>query len=135
MPRHHPAAARHRSRPEPPHLAELADQRWILGCRKSADQLVHYADLAHVALRISCTATDYDFAQSLVLAGIGIALIPEIGLTRHPGLVALPLAALSPRRHLGLALSRRRRGPAARLAEELAARLAGQAQARAEPAA
>ncbi|MGW3044907.1 LysR family transcriptional regulator [Kitasatospora sp. NPDC001159] len=123
LPHHHPAAARYRARPEPSHLAELADQRWILGCHKSAGQLARYAALAGVDLRISCTATDYDFAQSLVRAGIGIALIPEIGLTRHPELVALPLAEPSPRRRLGLALSRRRRGRAARLAEELAARL------------
>jgi molybdate transport repressor ModE-like protein len=123
LPQHHPTAARYRARPEALHLAELADQRWILGCRKSADQLARHADLAGVDLRISCTATDYDFAQSLVGAGIGIALIPEIGLTRHPDLVALPLAEPSPRRHLGLALSRRRRGRAAQLAQELASRL------------
>ncbi|SCG01935.1 LysR substrate binding domain-containing protein [Streptomyces sp. Ncost-T6T-2b] len=79
-------------------------------------------------MRISCTATDYGFAQSLVRAGVGIALIPEIGLTRHPDLIAFPLAEPSPRRHLGLALSRRRRGPAARLAEELASRILGEAE-------
>ncbi|WP_424886981.1 LysR family transcriptional regulator [Streptomyces sp. XH2] len=124
----HPAAARYQARPEPPHLAELADQRWILGCRKSADQLARHADLAGVEVQISCTATDYDFAQSLVRAGIGIALIPEIGLARHPELVAIPLAEPSPRRHLGLALSRRRRGPAARLAEKLASLLIEQAE-------
>ncbi|MFF7635011.1 LysR family transcriptional regulator [Kitasatospora sp. NPDC008050] len=126
LPRDHPAAAGHRARPAPLQLAELADQRWILGCHKSAAQLARHSASAGVELRIACTATDYDFAQSLVRAGIGIALIPEIGLTRHPELVALPLAEPGPRRHLGLALARRRRGPAARLAEELAARLIGQ---------
>ncbi|WNF28553.1 LysR family transcriptional regulator [Streptomyces sp. C11-1] len=149
LPHDHPAAARYRQRPEPLHLAELADQRWVLGCRKSASQLAGYADLVGVELRISCTATDYDFAQSLVRAGVGIALIPEIGLipeirvapeigptpdtgpASHPELTALPLAEPSPRRHLGLALSRRRRGPAAVLAEELASRLLD----RTEPAA
>ncbi|MDH6707977.1 DNA-binding transcriptional LysR family regulator [Kitasatospora sp. MAA19] len=126
VPRHHPAAARYRDRSQPPQLAELADERWILGCRKSAAQFAHHADLAGVQLRIACTATDYDFAQSLAHAGVGIALIPEIGLAGHPELVALPLAEPSPRRHLGLALSRRRRGPAARLAEQLASRLVDQ---------
>lgn len=123
VPRHHLAATRYRTHPQPPHLAELADQRWILGCAKSAGQLARHADLAGVELRIACTATDYDFAQSLVHAGIGIALIPEIALTHHPDLIALPLAEPGPRRHLGLALPRRRRGPTARLAEELATRL------------
>ncbi|MEV4560356.1 LysR substrate-binding domain-containing protein [Kitasatospora sp. NPDC049285] len=107
----------------PLHLAELADQRWILGCRKSAAQFARYAELAGVELRVCCTATDYDFAQSLVRAGVGIALIPQLGLAREAELVALPLAEPSPRRQLGLALSRRRRGPAARLAEELAGRI------------
>ncbi|MEU9131927.1 LysR family transcriptional regulator [Kitasatospora sp. NPDC048540] len=126
LPRRHPAALRAGSRP--PRLAELADQRWILGCRASAAQVTRYAELAGIELQICCTATDYDFAQSLVHAGVGIALIPELGLTRHPGLVALPLAGPGPCRHLGLALSRRRRGPAAGPAEDLAARLLDQAR-------
>ncbi|MEU8776916.1 LysR family transcriptional regulator [Streptomyces sp. NPDC048606] len=126
--RDHPAAALFRDRPEPPHLAELADERWILGCRKSADQLARHAELAGVELRISCTATDYGFAQALVRAGVGIALIPEIGLSRHPELLSLRPAAPSPRRLLGLALSRRRRGASAVLAEDLAARLTAREQ-------
>ncbi|WP_331770091.1 LysR substrate-binding domain-containing protein (plasmid) [Embleya sp. NBC_00888] len=129
LPRGHPVAVRCSTRPEPPHPAELADQRWILGCRKSAARFAHHAALAGVELRIACTATDYDFARSLVRAGVGIALIPEIGLTRHEELIDLPLAEPSPRRHLGLALSRRRRGPAARPAEQLASRLVDQARA------
>ncbi|MFF0413524.1 LysR family transcriptional regulator [Kitasatospora sp. NPDC004745] len=125
LPRRHPVAVRYRARPDPLRLAELADQRWILGCRKSAVQLARYAESAGVGLRISCTATDYGFAQALVHAGVGIALIPEIGLSGDGELVALPLAPPGPCRHLGLVLSRRRRGPSAVLAEELAVRLTG----------
>ncbi|AUG76431.1 LysR family transcriptional regulator [Kitasatospora sp. MMS16-BH015] len=120
LPNGHPAAGR----AEPLHLAELADQRWILGCHKSAGQLARHGALVGVELRISCTATDYAFAQALVGAGVGIALIPEIGLTGDPELAVRPLAEPAPRRHLGLALARRRRGRAARLAEELANGLA-----------
>ncbi|MGW4378816.1 LysR family transcriptional regulator [Kitasatospora sp. NPDC004531] len=137
LPRRHPLALRHAAQLADPdaagpapvalHLAELADQRWILGCRKSAGQLARFAALAGVDVRISCTATDYEFAQSLVRSGIGIALIPQIGLADHPDLLALPLADPAPRRHLGLALSRRRRGHRARLAEDLAARLTAEA--------
>ncbi|MFJ8441474.1 LysR family transcriptional regulator [Kitasatospora griseola] len=126
LPRRHPLA---QSAPAALHLAELADQRWILGCRKSAGQLSRFAALAGLDLRISCTATDYEFAQSLVRSGVGIALIPQIGLADHPELVALPLAEPAPRRHLGLALSRRRRGHRTRLAEDLAARLTAEAHA------
>ncbi|MFD5559526.1 LysR family transcriptional regulator [Kitasatospora griseola] len=125
LPRRHPLA---QSAPAALHLAELADQRWILGCRKSAGQLSRFAALAGLDLRISCTATDYEFAQSLVRSGVGIALIPQIGLADHPELVALPLAEPAPRRHLGLALSRRRRGHRARLAEDLATRLTAEAR-------
>ncbi|MFJ5924626.1 LysR family transcriptional regulator [Kitasatospora sp. NPDC092948] len=127
LPRRHPLARD--ARPAALHLAELADQRWILGCRKSAGQLARFAALAGVDLRISCTATDYEFAQSLVRSGVGIALIPQIGLADHPELVSVPLAEPAPRRHLGLALSRRRRGERARLAEDLAARLTAEARA------
>ncbi|GAA1251033.1 LysR family transcriptional regulator [Kitasatospora nipponensis] len=122
LPRDHPAAAR-----ESLHLAELAGERWVLGCLKSAGQLARHAELAGIELRIGCSATDYTFAQRLVTAGVGIALIPEIGLTHAPDLAVRPLAAPGLARHLGLALSRRRRGPAARLAEDLAARLVAQA--------
>ncbi|WP_051942738.1 LysR family transcriptional regulator [Streptacidiphilus rugosus] len=121
LPRAHPAAGR-----DVLHLAELAEERWVLGCLKSAAQLAHHADLAGVELHVSCSSTDYAFAQSLVRAGIGIALIPEIALSHAPDLAVVPLAAPSPVRHLGLALSRRRRGPSARLAEELADRMARQ---------
>ncbi|MEZ0069551.1 molybdate transport repressor ModE-like protein [Streptacidiphilus sp. MAP12-20] len=120
LPRTHPAADRTEL-----HLAELADERWVLGCLKSAAQLAHYADLVGVELGISCNSTDYAFAQSLVGAGVGIALIPEIALSHAPDLAVVPLAAPSPVRHLGLALSRRRRGSSARLADELAVRVAG----------
>ncbi|MEY9875668.1 molybdate transport repressor ModE-like protein [Streptacidiphilus sp. MAP12-33] len=106
------------------HLAELAGERWVLGCHKSAAQLARHAELAGVELSVSCTSTDYAFAQSLVRAGVGIALIPQIAVEQAaPDLVALPLAAPGPVRHLGLARSRRRRGPTARLADDLAARL------------
>ncbi|MFD7641698.1 LysR family transcriptional regulator [Kitasatospora sp. NPDC059795] len=123
LPRRHPLGHR-----PVLHLAELADQRWILGCRKSAGQLARFGALAGVDLRISCTATDYEFAQSLVRSGIGIALIPQIALADHPDLISRPLAEPAPRRHLGLALSRRRRTPRAHLAEALAARLTAEAR-------
>ncbi|WP_239089493.1 LysR substrate-binding domain-containing protein [Sphaerimonospora thailandensis] len=94
------------------HLAELAGERWVLGCMKTLDLLRHYADLAGFELRISCGATDYLFAQSLVGAGVGIALIPSIALTQADDLVAIPLEPPSPCRFIGIATSRRRRGPA-----------------------
>ncbi|WP_327092923.1 LysR family transcriptional regulator [Nonomuraea sp. NBC_01738] len=94
------------------HLAELGGERWILGCLKTAGLLGRYAELAGFELRVSCAATDYLFAQSLVTAGIGVALIPEIALTAAPGVVAVPLEAPSPSRFIGLATGARERGAA-----------------------
>lgn len=107
LPRTHPLAGRARLQ-----LAELAAERWILGCLKTMDLLRRYAELAGFELRISCSATDYFFAQSLVTAGVGVALIPEISLTPGPDVVAIPLEAPSPSRFIGIATSLRDRGPA-----------------------
>ncbi len=107
LPRTHPLAGRARL-----HLAELAAERWILGCLKTVDLLRRYAELAGFELRISCSATDYFFAQSLVTAGVGVALIPEISLTPGLDVVAIPLEPPSPSRFIGIATSRRHRGPA-----------------------
>ncbi|MCC5575762.1 LysR family transcriptional regulator [Microtetraspora sp. AC03309] len=114
LPRTHPRAGNARL-----HLAELAGERWILGCLKTVDLLGRYAELAGFELRISCSATDYFFAQSLVTAGVGVALIPEIALTPAPDVVAIPLEPPSPSRFIGIATSRRHRGPAQPYVEAL----------------
>ncbi|WP_214415394.1 LysR family transcriptional regulator [Sphaerisporangium fuscum] len=105
MPRAHPLAGRPSL-----HLAELADERWVLGCLKTVGLLGHYATLSGFELRVSCSATDYMFAQSLVSAGVGVALIPEIALMEAPDLVTVPLEPPSPSRHIGVATTRRHRG-------------------------
>ncbi|MGP3963335.1 LysR family transcriptional regulator [Nonomuraea sp. 3N208] len=114
LPRTHPYAHR-----ESLHLAELADERWVLGCLKTVDLLRRYAALAGFELRISCSATDYMFAQSLVSAGVGVALIPEIALMEAPDLVAISLQPPNPSRHIGVATTRRDRGPAQPYVESL----------------
>ncbi|WP_113704239.1 LysR family transcriptional regulator [Nonomuraea lactucae] len=101
------------------HLAELSGERWVLGCLKTVELLRHYTNLAGFELRISCSATDYMFAQSLVSAGVGVALIPEIALMDAPDLVAVPLEPPSPSRHIGVATTRRHRGPAQPYVEAL----------------
>ncbi|WP_248965825.1 LysR family transcriptional regulator [Sphaerisporangium perillae] len=120
LPRAHPRAGRTSL-----HLAELAGERWVLGCLKTADLLRDYATLAGFELRICCSATDYMFAQSLVGAGIGIALIPEIAVADAPDLVAVPLEPPSPSRHIGVATARRHRGAAQPYVEALLRLLAG----------
>ncbi|MFE0147519.1 LysR family transcriptional regulator [Nonomuraea sp. NPDC059007] len=107
LPRGHRLAERERVA-----LGELSGERWVLGCLKTLDLLRHYAALAGFELRVSCSATDYLFAQSLVSAGVGVALVPEIALNRTADLVALALEAPSPSRFIGVATSRRRGGAA-----------------------
>lgn len=114
LPRAHPYADR-----QTLHLAELSGERWVLGCLKTVDLLRHYATLAGFELRISCSATDYMFAQSLVSAGVGVALIPEIALMEAPDLVTVRLEPPSPSRHIGVATTRRHRGPAQPYVEAL----------------
>nr|WSX53496.1 LysR family transcriptional regulator [Streptomyces sp. NBC_00974] len=63
-------------------LAELADDRWVLGCLKTEAYLRRYAERAGFDLRVAASTTDYFFAQALVAAGVGVALIPHVSLAR-----------------------------------------------------
>jgi DNA-binding transcriptional LysR family regulator len=105
LPRGHRLAGR-----ESVQLAELADERWIQGCIKTEDVLRRYAALAGFEFRVSCTSTDYFFAQSLVAAGVGVALIPQVALGPYADAVAaVPLRPPLAARQIGVATARRRR--------------------------
>ena len=48
---------------------------------------------------VAFESDDYDTIQGLVAAGVGVALIPRLALTRiHPGIVVRALAPSSPAR-------------------------------------
>lgn len=90
-------------------LADLGGERWVHGCIGQSDMMEHYAALAGIELRAACRGTDYQFAQSLVRAGVGISSIPEVALTTDPhGLAAVPMRPPGPCRHIGVAMPRRR---------------------------
>ncbi|MBB2943886.1 molybdate transport repressor ModE-like protein [Actinoplanes lutulentus] len=90
-------------------IAELAAERWVHGCLVVGDMLDHYAAMAGFEVRTSCRGTDYQFAQSLVRAGVGISMIPEVALTAdRSGLTAIRLAPPGPCRFVGIATPRRR---------------------------
>ncbi|GIF03309.1 LysR family transcriptional regulator [Actinoplanes siamensis] len=90
-------------------IADLAEERWVSGCIWQSDLLQHYAALAGFEMRTACRGTDYQFAQSLVRAGVGISAVPEVALTMDPaGLVAVPLRPPAPCRFVGVATPRRR---------------------------
>lgn len=102
LPAHHRYA-----RADSLHLAELARERWVLGCLKTADLMERYGAAAGFQLQVSCSSTDYFFAMSLVGAGIGVSLIPQIALDRPPaGVAVVPLEPPRPARHIGVATRR-----------------------------
>ncbi|MEU8657611.1 LysR family transcriptional regulator [Actinoplanes philippinensis] len=104
-----PAGHRHAGRAELA-LAQLAGERWVHGCLWVGEILEHYAAMAGFEVITACRGTDYQFAQSLVRAGVGIALIPEVALTTDAsGLTAARLLPPGPCRYVGAATSRRRR--------------------------
>jgi molybdate transport repressor ModE-like protein len=107
LPARHPLAGR-----ESLAIAELAEERWVHGCLGMGDTLDHYAALAGFEIRTACSGTDYIFAQSLIRAGVGVGMIPQVALTAdRDGLVTVPLLPPCPSRFVGLVTPRRRQNP------------------------
>ncbi|WP_433290676.1 LysR family transcriptional regulator [Actinoplanes sp. CA-030573] len=122
MPAGHPFAGR-----ESVALPELAGERWVHGCLAIVDMLDHYAAMAGFEIRTACRGTDYVFAQSLVRAGVGVSMIPQVALTADlGGLATVPLAPPCPCRYVGIVTAARRPRPlAAALARALHETVAG----------
>ncbi|MCU7823945.1 LysR family transcriptional regulator [Kitasatospora sp. DSM 101779] len=105
LPEAHPLAGR-----EELDLAELADDRWVVGCSKTEAFLQRHAALAGFDLRVAGSTTDYFFARSLVAAGVGVSLVPYVALDPPlPGTRVVPVRRPRPARHFGIAVARRRR--------------------------
>ncbi len=90
-------------------LAELAADRWVLGCLRTEAFLRRYAELAGFDLKVAASTTDYFFAQTLVAAGVGVSLVPHVSLSPTRELTAVRIEPPRPARHIGLLLARRRR--------------------------
>jgi molybdate transport repressor ModE-like protein len=91
-------------------MAELADERWVLGCAKTERFLRRYAEGAGFEPGFAGATSDYFFAQSLVSAGVGVSLIPRIALDRSAtDLAIVPIRPPRPTRYIGAATARRRR--------------------------
>ncbi|GGZ72495.1 LysR family transcriptional regulator [Streptomyces subrutilus] len=86
--------------------AELASDRWVLGCLKTEAFLRRYAGLAGFDLRVAASTTDYFFAQTLVASGVGVSLVPHVSLAPAPGLTAVRVEPPRPARHIGVVLPR-----------------------------
>jgi DNA-binding transcriptional LysR family regulator len=80
---------------EPVDLAEFAAHDWIVPSRERTchDMVRRATDLAGFAARVVAEATDFQVQLALVQAGMGVALIPELGAAAVPdGVVMLDLA-------------------------------------------
>ncbi|HTW13311.1 MAG TPA: LysR substrate-binding domain-containing protein [Solirubrobacteraceae bacterium] len=84
-------------------LSDLCNEDWVQTSAASANAryVVDQCRLAGFAPRVSFESDDYETVQGLVAAGVGVALIPRLALTRvHPGIVVRALEPVSPVRNV-----------------------------------
>lgn len=76
LPVGHPLARRHAVR-----LADLAEERWIAGCLRCRTNLLQVCAAQGFTPDVVCTTDDNLAVQSLVAAGVGVALMPALVLS------------------------------------------------------
>jgi DNA-binding transcriptional LysR family regulator len=82
-------------------LTDLRDEQWVQTSAESpcARHVVRSCLAAGFEPAVSFESDDYETIQGLVAAGVGVALIPRLALTRvHSGIVVRALAPRSPAR-------------------------------------
>ena len=82
-------------------LSDLRDEQWVQTSAQSpcARHVVRSCLAAGFEPDVAFESDDYDTVQGLVAAGVGVALIPRLALTRvHSGIVVRELAPASPTR-------------------------------------
>jgi DNA-binding transcriptional LysR family regulator len=96
VPAEHPLAAKRALT-----LGDLRDQDWVQTSASSpcARHVIRSCVAAGFEPHVTFESDDYETVQGLVAAGVGVALIPRLALTRvHPGIVVRALAPRSPAR-------------------------------------
>ena len=94
----HPLTKRARIR-----LSDLADERWVNSCPPSGCRraLIHSCVQAGFEPNVEFELDDILAMQALVATGMGVTLLPRLGLTTvHPGVVVRPLDREAPVRHI-----------------------------------
>jgi DNA-binding transcriptional LysR family regulator len=89
LPKEHRLASRRRVA-----LADLREETWIVGTGRDScrDNVVLACRRAGFEPRVGFESDDYQVHQSLVSAGMGVSLVPELLLTgRHPGMKVVEL--------------------------------------------
>jgi DNA-binding transcriptional LysR family regulator len=64
-------------------LRDFRDAPWIAGCERCRTQLVRLCAEAGFTPRIAYTTDDYVAVQSLVAAGLGVTVLPELAISAH----------------------------------------------------
>jgi DNA-binding transcriptional LysR family regulator len=104
-------------------LADLGEQDWVQTSASSpcARHVIRSCLAAGYEPRVTFESDDYETVQGLVAAGVGVALIPRLALTRlHPGIVVRALAPRSPvRRVVAATIASAGVAPAARTMIEI----------------
>lgn len=117
-PMHVALPARHRLAEKPAlRLADLGEEDWVQTSAASpcARHVVRSCVQAGFEPHVTFESDDYETVQGLVAAGVGVALIPRLALTRvHEGIVVRELAPRSPVRRVTAATIGVRGAPAAR---------------------
>src|SRR5207248_6356760 len=96
LPAQHPLASKRALR-----LPDLRAEDWVQTSAPSpcARHVVRLCLAAGFEPNVTFESDDYETVQGLVAAGVGVALIPRLALTRvHPGIVVRELAPRSPAR-------------------------------------
>jgi molybdate transport repressor ModE-like protein len=109
-------------------LAELADETWIAGCDRCRAHLLHACAEAGFAPRIAFATDDHVAVQALVAAGVGVALLPSLGLraARRPDVAVRELAGRPVRSVYAVTPRAARRPPAVQaMLEQLVVASAG----------
>ncbi|MCW2859139.1 MAG: DNA-binding transcriptional regulator, LysR family [Actinoallomurus sp.] len=84
-------------------LADLSGETWVVRAHRPPydDAFVTMCRLAGFEPHIGFVTEDYQSAQGLVAAGIGISAVPLLSLVaRHPEVVAVPIAPPTPCRRI-----------------------------------
>ncbi|HSZ39745.1 MAG TPA: LysR family transcriptional regulator [Trebonia sp.] len=72
----------------PADLARFSAQRWIAGCDRCREHLLHQCAAAGFTPKVAFTTDDFVAVQALVGAGLGLALLPTLALraARNPAI-------------------------------------------------